>query len=119
MKPLGACGRADLVRALRQGDPAMAQIAAELLGFDAVPVTTVKSYGPVWKSEIKFIDTEEEITLDSTTKSLKLKNLRTEEKISSPPSRYGEASLVKELEKLEIGRPSTYAALITKIKDRK
>jgi DNA topoisomerase-1 len=62
---------------------------------------------------------EEEITLDSTTKSLKLKNLRTEEKISSPPSRYGEASLVKELEKLEIGRPSTYAALITKIKDRK
>ena len=62
---------------------------------------------------------EEEIILDSTTKSLKLKNLRTEEKISSPPSRYGEASLVKELEKLEIGRPSTYAALITKIKDRK
>ena len=41
------------------------------------------------------------------------------EKISSPPSRYGEASLVKDLEQLEIGRPSTYASLITKIKDRK
>ncbi len=40
MRPLGACGRADLVRALRQGDQAMAQIAAELLGFR--PVKAVK-----------------------------------------------------------------------------
>jgi formylglycine-generating enzyme required for sulfatase activity len=37
VRPLGACGRADLVRALRQSDQEMAQIAAELLGFDAVP----------------------------------------------------------------------------------
>jgi DNA topoisomerase-1 len=64
-------------------------------------------------------DTEEEITLDGTKKSIKLTNIHMNEKISSPPSRYGEASLVKDLEKLEIGRPSTYAALITKIKDRK
>ena len=40
MRPLGACGRADLVRALRQGDQEMAQIAAELLGFR--PVKAVK-----------------------------------------------------------------------------
>jgi len=62
---------------------------------------------------------DDEISLESSSKNLKLNNIRTEEKISSPPSRYGEASLVKDLEKLEIGRPSTYAALITKIKDRK
>jgi DNA topoisomerase-1 len=62
---------------------------------------------------------DDEISLEGSSKNLKLNNIRTEEKISSPPSRYGEASLVKELEKLEIGRPSTYAALITKIKDRK
>jgi DNA topoisomerase-1 len=62
---------------------------------------------------------EEEITLDSSKKSVKLTGIHMNEKISSPPGRYGEASLVKDLEKLEIGRPSTYAALITKIKDRK
>ena len=64
-------------------------------------------------------DAEESITLDSNKKVVKLSGIEMIEKISSPPSRYGEASLVKDLEKLEIGRPSTYAALITKIKDRK
>jgi hypothetical protein len=62
---------------------------------------------------------EEEITLDSEKKQVKVTGIHMNEKISSPPGRYGEASLVKDLEKLEIGRPSTYAALITKIKDRK
>jgi DNA topoisomerase-1 len=64
-------------------------------------------------------NTEDEITLDSSKKSVKVTGIYMNEKISSPPGRYGEASLVKDLEKLEIGRPSTYAALITKIKDRK
>jgi DNA topoisomerase-1 len=63
-------------------------------------------------------EAEEEISLDSSKKSVKLSGIHMIEKISSPPSRYGEASLVKDLEQLEIGRPSTYAALITKIKDR-
>jgi len=63
--------------------------------------------------------TEEEITLNSDKKQVKVTGIHMNEKISSPPGRYGEASLVKDLEKLEIGRPSTYAALITKIKDRK
>lgn len=49
---------------------------------------------------------------------LKLILLRTEEKQTEPPSRYTEAGLVKELEKRDIGRPSTYASIIKTIVDR-
>ena len=41
------------------------------------------------------------------------------EKFSSPPPRFTEAGLVKELEEKGIGRPSTYAAIITNITERK
>lgn len=37
---------------------------------------------------------------------------------SRPPSRYTEGSLVKKLEELEIGRPSTYATILTNIQSR-
>ena len=37
---------------------------------------------------------------------------------TSPPARYTEASLVKRLEELGIGRPSTYASIMTTIQDR-
>lgn len=40
------------------------------------------------------------------------------QKFTQPPARYNDASLVKELEKLGIGRPSTYASIISVIEDR-
>ena len=49
---------------------------------------------------------------------LKLVNLDTQQKFTQPPPRYSEASLVRALEENGIGRPSTYAAIITTIQDR-
>ena len=49
---------------------------------------------------------------------LKFIKIEDEEKETSPPPRYSEAGLVKELEKRGIGRPSTYASIIKTIQDR-
>ncbi|NUQ77708.1 MAG: topoisomerase DNA-binding C4 zinc finger domain-containing protein, partial [Polyangiaceae bacterium] len=42
----------------------------------------------------------------------------TEQKFTQPPPRYNEGSLVRELEKRGIGRPSTYAEIISKVQQR-
>ncbi len=50
--------------------------------------------------------------------SLSLLQLDPKQHFTKPPARFNEASLVKELEKKGIGRPSTYAAIISTIQDR-
>ncbi len=50
--------------------------------------------------------------------SLKLHKITADQKFTEPPSRYSEAGLVKQLESLGIGRPSTYAPTISTLDDR-
>ena len=49
---------------------------------------------------------------------LRLDSIRPEQHFTEPPPRYTEATLVKELEEKGIGRPSTYAAIISTIVER-
>jgi len=65
-------------------------------------------------------DTEQTISLPDVTnkENLALVKVLSEQKFTEPPARYNEASLVKTLEKLGIGRPSTYAPIITTIQLR-
>ena len=51
--------------------------------------------------------------------SLESTDLLSEQNFTQPPARFTEASLVKDLEEKDIGRPSTYAPIIATIIDRK
>ena len=63
---------------------------------------------------------EDETTLPefAVGEALDLVDAEVIQHFTKPPPRYGEASLVRELEKRGIGRPSTYAAIISTIQDR-
>ncbi len=51
--------------------------------------------------------------------NIEIKSLKSEQHFTQPPARFTEASLVKKLEELGIGRPSTYATIMSTIVDRK
>jgi DNA topoisomerase-1 len=65
-------------------------------------------------------DDEAERTLPLVEKgeTLALKQITPDQHFTDPPPRYTEATLVKALEEKGIGRPSTYAAIMTTIQDR-
>jgi len=65
-------------------------------------------------------DDEEERSLPQVEKgeTLKLNSVTPEQHFTEPPPRYTEATLVKALEEKGIGRPSTYAAIMSTIQER-
>ena len=72
----------------------------------------LKVYGDYESSEDKILPEIGENQVCSTT------NVESTQHFTTPPARYTEAKLIKELEELGIGRPSTYATIIDTIKSR-
>ncbi len=54
----------------------------------------------------------------STHENLRAKEIKADQSFTEPPPRYSEASLVKRMEELGIGRPSTYASILQVLRDR-
>jgi DNA topoisomerase-1 len=102
--------------------------------YDTVSVTIKSSSGHIlkangrtlkykgWLNIIDAKDDEEEGKLPFLQKGDKLilipPKVKAEQKFTQPPSRYNEHTLVGELKARGIGRPSTYATILTKVTDR-
>ena len=65
-------------------------------------------------------DKEEEQTLPQVTEGmpLDLYKVSPDQHFTEPPPRFSEATLVKKMEELSIGRPSTYASVLSVLRDR-
>ena len=76
---------------------------------------------PGWKKVYEGVkQKEEEVLLPQVQEKdpLNLKEVLHDQKFTQPPARFNDASLIKELEKRGIGRPSTYASILSTIVDR-
>ncbi|MBI5079547.1 type I DNA topoisomerase [Candidatus Wolfebacteria bacterium] len=107
---------ANIINDSRFNPPAGGQDLRKIPDFSATGSITV-FLG--WLAADKRAQGEEvQIPKLSEGEALKLLNIDSQSKQTEPPDRYTEAGLVKELEKREIGRPSTYATIIKTIQDR-
>ena len=74
-----------------------------------------------WRKVYKTSSNDNEVNIPKLTEGevLDLEKLITEQKFTQPPGRYTEAALVKEMEEKNIGRPSTYASIISVLVNRR
>lgn len=72
---------------------------------------------PGFRTIYSYRDETDEVIAETFKAGEVLENTRLEEvaKETTPPARYNEASLVKELQRLDIGRPSTFATIVETI----
>ncbi|MCL5784516.1 MAG: type I DNA topoisomerase [Patescibacteria group bacterium] len=77
----------------------------------------LKVYGKV-QEEGENEDKEQSLPKLAEGELLKLVQLLSEQHFTEPPARYNDASLIKKLEELGIGRPSTYATILSTIQER-
>ena len=68
--------------------------------------------------DAKPLEDEQELPALSKDEAVPVVEITPNQHFTSPPPRFSEASLVKELERLGIGRPSTYAQIISVLLDR-
>ncbi len=83
--------------------------------------TVVKfdGYTTLYKDSAEEDEKSSRLPLCEKGKELELKTIEPLQHFTQPPPRYNEASLVKRLEELGIGRPSTYANIISVLQERK
>jgi DNA topoisomerase-1 len=101
------------------------------IGISTMPTARLKAEGEVLKFDgflAVYMESKDDDDEESEAKGilpplsinqiLELNNISASERFTRGPARYTEASLVKKLEELGIGRPSTYAPTITKIMEK-
>jgi len=70
------------------------------------------------EGEHKTLEDEQALPVIEVGEKVPCKGITPSQHFTEPPPRFSEASLVKELERLGIGRPSTYASIISVLSDR-
>lgn len=99
-----------------------AQTRADIAGGDYLfrasgSVLVFDGFYRVWERDTDN-DEEKELPLLAVGETLNLRDLKPEQHFTQPPPRYSEASLIKALEELGVGRPSTFAPTIDVIQTR-
>ena len=98
-----------------QGQTYIFHVTGSILKFPGFRALYVEA-----KDDSKEEDEEQQSSLPQLRKgdALKCMGLRSEQHFTKPPPRYSDATLVRKLEELGIGRPSTYAPTLSVILDR-
>ncbi|MEP6729314.1 MAG: type I DNA topoisomerase [bacterium] len=71
------------------------------------------------EGDSKALEDENELPVVEVGENVPVQSITPSQHFTEPPPRFSEASLVKELERLGIGRPSTYASIISVLADRR